>query len=388
MVFERGNSSSTLKASADVTNGNGNGNGNGYVDGEAPANTNHRLQLCPNQNHMSENYDDLDTEFNPLIFSSLERYLPPNLLDAPRETKYEYMRGILCGFSTEGERNRQVQTHNEYRQKIISNYRPLCRELYTMNPSMFFVESFLRAFNANEKYRDEYIRDILSKIAPGVYTFQMLHPSFCEMLLREVKNIEEWLHETKLMVMLPSTITKSGLVLNDFGMKGTLDKLLENFVCHISRILFPDVCSLDSQHGYVVQYGIDRDVEAGFHMDDSEVTLNVCLGKEFTGGELFFGGMRCEQHVNSEPCPKEICVYSHKPGHAIIHRGYNRHGAKAITSGHRINLVMWCRSSVSRELKRHRNNFANFCGKCQGEKEKKLQEMKRALFARERGAPS
>lgn len=34
-------------------------------------------------------------------------------------------------------------------------------------------------------------------------------------------------------------------------------------------------------------------------MDDSEVTLNVCLGKQFSGGELFFRGVRCEKHVNT-----------------------------------------------------------------------------------------
>lgn len=44
----------------------------------------------------------------------------------------------------------------------------------------------------------------------------------------------------------------------------------------------------------------------GFHVDDSEVTLNVCLGKHFTGGELFFRGVRCEKHVNTETHP-EVC---------------------------------------------------------------------------------
>lgn len=34
-------------------------------------------------------------------------------------------------------------------------------------------------------------------------------------------------------------------------------------------------------------------------MDDSEVTLNVCLGSQFVGGELFFRGTRCEKHVNT-----------------------------------------------------------------------------------------
>lgn len=45
---------------------------------------------------------------------------------------------------------------------------------------------------------------------------------------------------------------------------------------------------------------------AGFHVDDSEVTLNVCLGKEFDGGELFFRGVRCDKHVNGESRP-EVC---------------------------------------------------------------------------------
>lgn len=35
-------------------------------------------------------------------------------------------------------------------------------------------------------------------------------------------------------------------------------------------------------------------------MDDSEVTLNVCLGNQFAGGELYFRGVRCDNHVNSE----------------------------------------------------------------------------------------
>lgn len=39
-------------------------------------------------------------------------------------------------------------------------------------------------------------------------------------------------------------------------------------------------------------------------MDDSEVTLNVCLGKQFSGGELYFRGVRCDKHVNSETQPE------------------------------------------------------------------------------------
>ena len=38
----------------------------------------------------------------------------------------------------------------------------------------------------------------------------------------------------------------------------------------------------------------------GMHVDDSEITLNVCLSKQFTGGDMYFVGRRCENHANSE----------------------------------------------------------------------------------------
>ncbi|KAI3720077.1 hypothetical protein L6452_20987 [Arctium lappa] len=369
-AVERGKDSSLPPMSmALVAVGNGNGNGTG----PAPSNASYRLRLNPNQDHKPDNYDDLRLEFTPLLFSSLERYLPPNLLNVPRDTKYKYMRDILRRYSTEGERTRD-QKHREYRQKIISNYQPLYRELYTLNPGTFFVQSFLKAFSASDKNRDESIRSIMSEPIPGVYTFDMLQPRFCEMLLSEVENFEKWVHETKFRIMRPNTMNKYGAVLDDFGMESMLEKLMEDFVRHISKIFFLDVggYSLDSHHGFVVEYGMDRDVELGFHVDDSEVTLNVCLGKQFTGGELFFRGVRCEKHVNSETHSEEIYDYAHFPGRAVIHRGRHRHGARATTSGHRINLLLWCRSSVFRELRKHQKEFLSWCGECQREKQARL----------------
>ncbi|GMY30021.1 uncharacterized PKHD-type hydroxylase At1g22950-like isoform X1, partial [Fagus crenata] len=129
-----------------------------------------------------------------------------------------------------------VQRHREYRQKIISNYQPLHRELYTMHKANFFVPSFLKAIDENTK---EGFRSIM------------------------VENFERWVHETKFRIMRPNN-------------------LMENFICPMFRVFFPEVggSTLDSHHGFVVEYGMDRDVELGFHVDDSEVTLNVCLGRK------------------------------------------------------------------------------------------------------------
>ncbi|KAJ7975173.1 2-oxoglutarate (2OG) and Fe(II)-dependent oxygenase superfamily protein [Quillaja saponaria] len=344
--------------------------GNGVMSGESirPVTvlSSQRLRLNPNKEHKPDNYEDLQLDFSPSIFSSLEKYLPPNLLGVPREDKVKFMREILLKYLPQGERNR-AQKHREYRQKIISNYQPLHRELYTINPSTFFVPDFLQAITDNS---EESFKSIVTEPSPGVFTFNMLQPRFCELLLSEVENFEKWVNEAKFRIMRPNTMNKYGAVLDDFGLETMLDKLMEGFIRPISKVYFPEVggSTLDSHHGFVVEYGKDRDVELGFHVDDSEVTLNVCLGKQFSGGELYFRGTRCDKHVNTATHKEESFDYVHEPGKAVLHRGRHRHGARATTSGHRINLLLWCRSSVFREMKKYQKDFSSWCGECFREK--------------------
>ncbi|CAI9096107.1 OLC1v1032184C1 [Oldenlandia corymbosa var. corymbosa] len=352
----------------------GNRNGNGALMPPPPPpsqlypvyNNTQRLRLNPVADHQPDNYEDLPLEFSPLLFSSLERYLPPSLLNSSREAKVNYMREILQRYSTDSDRTR-VQKHREYRQKIISNYQPLHRDLYTMHATNFFVPSFLNAVSENT---EQSFRNIMREPSPGIFAFEMLQPRFCEMLLAEVENFEKWVHETKFRIMRPNTMNRYGAVLDDFGLETMLDKLMEEFVRPMSRVFFPEVggSSLDTHHGFVVEYGMERDVDLGFHVDDSEVTLNVCLGKQFSGGELFFRGVRCEKHVNTETQPHESFDYSHVPGCAILHRGRHRHGARATTSGNRINLLLWCRSSTFRELRKYHKDCSSWCAECQKEK--------------------
>lgn len=79
------------------------------------------------------------------------------------------------------------------------------------------------------------------------------------------------------------------------------------------------------------------------HHDASEVTLNVCLGRKFTGAGLRFCG-----RFGSSTHRKSVCVLSHAPGRAVLHLGRQRHGADAIASGERLNLILWARSSAFR----------------------------------------
>ncbi|CAN8258923.1 unnamed protein product [Cochlearia groenlandica] len=325
-----------------------------------------RLRLNPNNEHRPDIYEDLNLDFPNLIYSSLEKYLPPNMLVSKREEKVNFMTDIMLRHLPHGERSR-AQKHRDYRQKICSNYEPLHRELYVFAPELCFVPGFLKAIN---EATEESFRSILSEPSPGVFVFDMLQPSFCEMMLSEINNFERWVDDTPFRIMRPNTMNKYGAVLDDFGLDAMLDKIMENYIRPISKVFFNDVggASLDSHHGFVVEYGEDRDVDLGFHVDDSEVTLNVCLGNQFVGGELFFRGTRCEKHVNTATKPDEIFDYCHIPGQAVLHRGRHRHGARATTSGHRVNMLLWCRSSVFRELKANQKEFSSWCGECSCEK--------------------
>jgi hypothetical protein len=100
---------------------------------------------------------------------------------------------------------------------------------------------------------------------PGIFTFEMFKPQFCEMLLAEVEHMEKWVYDSRSTIMRPNTMNNFGVVLDDFGFDSMLQKLVDDFISPIAQVLFPEVCgtSLDSHHGYIVEYGKDRDVDLG-----------------------------------------------------------------------------------------------------------------------------
>lgn len=65
-----------------------------------------RLRLNPNNDHNPDNYDDMQLDFSPEIFTSLEQYLPASMLGKPRYDKFKFMREILLKYFPPGERNR------------------------------------------------------------------------------------------------------------------------------------------------------------------------------------------------------------------------------------------------------------------------------------------
>ncbi|XP_035838800.1 uncharacterized protein LOC110906451 [Helianthus annuus] len=98
------------------------------------------------------------------------------------------------------------QRLEKYRQKIASDYQRIFRDPYTLNPKIFFQLTFLEAFKAKGK-------DL-------------------------VKHFDAWARNTDSSISRLNTGNGYGVSLDDIGMKATLDKLMEDYISLISRVLF------------------------------------------------------------------------------------------------------------------------------------------------------
>lgn len=226
---------------------------------------------------------------------------------------------------------------------VQEQYEPLHPHLFELREE-YLVPSLVQAVRAGTR---EALTAVRCQVHPGVFTFAMLQPGFCRELLEEVACFENWCRYHELPVLRPNTMNHYGTILDTMGFRPFLHQLMTEYVRHFAAQEYADVGgdTLDNHHGFIVEYQVGKDEKLDFHVDASDVTLNVCLGKSFTGGELYFRGVRCELHQVTPWRAEEDFGIQHAPGRAILHRGRHRHGAHPVTSGARYNLILWCGSS-------------------------------------------
>ena len=176
---------------------------------------------------------------------------------------------------------------------------------------------------------------ICEQPAPGVYAFPLFTADFCSVLLGELDRLAA----AGIPVRRPNGMNRYGLILSDLGFGDLLRALSNQLVAPLALELFPEwvgVRDCEEQYGFSVDYschGGDRGLAE--HSDTSNVTLNVCLGRQFTGGELAFKGVRFT--ASADRTEKDLVA--HRPGWALLHLGGHIHSATALASGERSNLI-------------------------------------------------
>jgi len=176
--------------------------------------------------------------------------------------------------------------------------------------------------------------------AEDVFSFPMFTPEFCSNMLVELDNF----YATGLPAHRPNSMNNYGVILNDVGFYEMFSCLMQRVLHPLGRGKFPrEAISFDHHHSFIVRYRADEDLGLDMHTDDSDVTFNVCIGREFTGSGLTFcGGMGKPDHR------KFSHRYEHVIGRCVMHPGARRHGADDIVSGERNNIIIWCRSTAFR----------------------------------------
>jgi len=189
-----------------------------------------------------------------------------------------------------------------------------------------------------------------------VYSFQCFTKHFLQILNEELSNFYQQAAAHGIEYRRPNSMNNYGVILNEIGMKPLLDALQQGVIWPLARALFPQPgFQFDSHHSFIVRYRSGEDLGLDMHVDDSDVTFNVCLGSVFTGATLSFCGN------NGASNHRELShTYQHEVGRAVVHLGNRRHGADDIESGERLNLIIWSHNNQwrgSREYQHMRSLY-------------------------------
>ena len=191
-----------------------------------------------------------------------------------------------------------------------------------------------------------YLAELMDEELYDVYSFPLLSADFCSKLQGYVRAVAKMLQqESKEYSHLHSTIRD----LDTIGLGWLNDILFHVILKPISSHLFQESemmgRDLDWRQGYIAAYSASPSEAKPRqrlvpHTDDSEVTMNVCIGDDFTGGNLHFKGLR------GTPRGGIDLVGEYKPqiGRAIVHAGRHFHEVSVVTAGDRFAYIMWSRS--------------------------------------------
>jgi hypothetical protein len=126
-------------------------------------------------------------------------------------------------------------------------------------------------------FQSSLLGECVVELARGLYSYQLLNPSECELLCKSLRQIANFGRVGVNLIKQP-------------GYEQFLALVVDYFSAFVLRAYcYPPDTRLEGAYIAAVSYSIGKDTSHPIHIDDSDVTLNLCLGESFEGGELVFG---------------------------------------------------------------------------------------------------
>lgn len=139
---------------------------------------------------------------------------------------------------------------------------------------------------------DADLNEVVTEVHPRLFELRLFSSELLEALLRELHVFEHWCEHHDVKPLRPNSMNNYGFMMSQLGLDFALDEFLDEWLVPITSRLFHEHAgdALDHHHSFVVDYAESGDTALGFHVDDSEVTVNACLGFAFEGAEVYFEG--------------------------------------------------------------------------------------------------
>ena len=242
------------------------------------------------------------------------------------------------------------------------SYSPLHPELFYTPLDAWLDPRLLHALH-NTTHPQAALRALARQDGPGVNSFPLLSPRFCQLLSEELVHFAA----SGRTVKPPNDMHAYGVALVDVGLSALADSLVATVFTPLAAALYvhpapeaalgsllpPAVLAAgavkaesccSSHHAFAVAYEADAQPGLDMHHDASDVTLNVNLNStSVEGGALSFCGFV------GWPCHRQFSfTYTHEVGRAVMHLGSHRHGVADVSQGFRHNLIVWGREGLPR----------------------------------------
>ena len=222
-------------------------------------------------------------------------------------------------------------------------FRDAWMELGSLNPAMAnfdnaFEQRFIapamrnavRAAIESEGRYEDGVTGLFTQVIPGVFmTTNLFTKEFLDGMCDELDHFRS----AGIPMRRPNGMNRYGCMLDDMPVRHMIRGFVGRYVTPVAQTLFPAHIGAEDtaeHYAFSVRYAQGEDLALAEHRDASVATLNVCLGKDFTGGDLEFVGEDGERHR-----------VAFTPGMALIHLGAHRHQALPLESGERTNMIIW-----------------------------------------------
>ena len=176
----------------------------------------------------------------------------------------------------------------------------------------------------------------------NIFYGKILNDKFCDFIMDIVQE-----YEVNENTGTANSMHRSAIPIKELYLDNLIQLFVDKILVQIIYSIFPEKKDqlFDSIHSYIVRYSEDTDINLGVHVDDSAVTMNLCLNEQFIGSDLIFTGVRCPIHVDTPCSDSEDIFIKHKKDFMTLHNGKNRHYVNSINEGKRYGLIIWCQSS-------------------------------------------